>query len=154
LSRRRLIGASLGIAAAASVGAGLFELHSRRSAPGPASHYPAIVVGSGYGGGVSALRLGQAGVKTLIFEEGRPWDKPDADGRRFTRMLPADTRAGWFRKVPPSLVLSYMGVSVDQIAETNPSPEAVQAGICDKSVFGAHSVFRGVAVGGGSMINA
>ena len=154
LSRRRLIGASLGIAAAASVGVGLFELQRRRAPQGPGSHYPAIVVGSGYGGGVSALRLGQAGVKTLILEKGRLWDKPDADGKRFTRMLPADTRAGWFRKVPPSLVLSYMGVTVEQIAEKNPSPQPVQAGICDKSVFGAHSVFRGVAVGGGSMINA
>jgi cholesterol oxidase len=154
VSRRRFLGASLGIAVAASAGAGLLALHRRRPTPGSGSHYPAIVVGSGYGGGVSALRLGQAGVQTLILEKGRLWDKPDADGKRFTRMLPADTRAGWFSKVPPSLVLSYMGVSVEQIAKTNPSPQPVQAGICDKSVFGAHSVFRGVAVGGGSMVNA
>ena len=60
------------------------------------TRYDAIVVGSGYGGGVSALRLGQAGVNTLILEKGRLWDAPDADGRRFTKMLPADTRAGWF----------------------------------------------------------
>lgn len=154
VSRRRFLGASLGVAVGAAVGAGFLELRSRPSASTSRSHYPAIVVGSGYGGGVSALRLGQAGVQTLILEKGRHWDTPDDDGRRFTRMLPADTRAGWFSDVPPSLVPSYMGVSVEQVAANNPSPQPVQAGICDKSEHGAHSVFRGIGVGGGSMINA
>jgi cholesterol oxidase len=112
------------------------------------------VIGSGYGGGVSALRLGQAGVNTLILEKGRLWDAPDADGRRFTKMLPADTRAGWFTDVPPSLVTSYQGVSVEDVAKHAPSPQPVQAGICAKETHGAHRVFRGVAVGGGSMVNA
>jgi cholesterol oxidase len=155
VSRRRFLGASVGVAVGAALGAGFLELGRRRyAAPSDRDHYPAIVVGSGYGGGVSALRLGQAGIQTLILEKGRLWDKPDADGKRFTRMLPADTRAGWFSEVPPSLVPSYMGVSVEQVAKNAPSPQPVQAGICDKSVHGAHSVFRGIAVGGGSMINA
>ena len=154
VSRRRFLGASAGIVAGAALGAGLLEFQRRPPAKSSRSHYPAIVVGSGYGGGVSALRLGQAGTQTLILEKGRLWDTPDEDGRRFTRMLPADTRAGWFTDVPPSLVPSYMGISVDQVAQNNPSPQPVQAGICDKSVHGAHSVFRGIAVGGGSMINA
>jgi cholesterol oxidase len=154
VSRRRFLSASVGIAAGAALGAGFLEVQRRPSAKTSRSHYPAIVVGSGYGGGVSALRLGQAGVQTLILEKGRLWDTPDEDGRRFTRMLPADTRAGWFTDVPPSLVPSYMGVSVEEVAKNNPSPQPVQAGICDKSVHGAHSVFRGIAVGGGSMINA
>ncbi len=154
ISRRRFLGASLGVAVGAAFGAGFLEFGNRRYAPSSRSHYPAIVVGSGYGGGVSALRLGQAGVETLILEKGRLWDKPDEDGKRFTRMLPADTRAGWFSDIPPSLVPSYMGISVEQVAKNNPSPRPVQAGICDKSVHGAHSVFRGIAVGGGSMINA
>lgn len=154
VSRRRFLGASFGVAVGAALGAGVLELRNRPSVPSARNHYPAIVVGSGYGGGVSALRLGQAGVQTLILEKGRLWNTPDDDGRRFTRMLPADTRAGWFCDVPPSLVPSYMGVSVEQVARTNPSPQPVQAGICDKSIHGAHSVFRGIAVGGGSMINA
>jgi cholesterol oxidase len=154
ISRRRFLGASLGVAAGAAIGAGFLELGGPRFSPTARGHFPAIVIGSGYGGGVSALRLGQAGVETLILEKGRHWDTPDADGKRFSRMLPADTRAGWFSEVPPSLVPSYMGVSVEQVAEANPSRQPVQAGICDKSVHGAHSVFRGVAVGGGSMVNA
>ncbi len=39
-------------------------------------HHSAIVVGSGYGGGVSALRLGQAGIDTLIMEKGPALGNP------------------------------------------------------------------------------
>jgi cholesterol oxidase len=117
-------------------------------------HYAAIVVGSGYGGGVSALRLGQAGVETLILEKGRLWNDPDDDGKRFSRMLPPDNRAGWFTSVAPSLVPSYQGISMADVAKHAPSSQPVQAGICEKVTHGAHNVYRGVAVGGGSMINA
>ena len=55
LSRRRFLGAAAGIAVGA-LGAGAVEL-SRFAASTPLRpHYRAIVVGSGYGGGVSALR--------------------------------------------------------------------------------------------------
>lgn len=150
VSRRRFLGTTVGVAVGA-VGAGALWLetsHNHRR------HYTAIVIGSGYGGGVSALRLGQAGVDTLILEKGRLWNTPDQDGKRFSKMLPADTRAGWFSSVPPSLVSSYRGVSIDEVTKHLPSPQPVQAGICEKAVHGSHNVFRGVAVGGGSMVNA
>ncbi|WP_445166742.1 GMC oxidoreductase [Mycolicibacterium sp. Dal123E01] len=134
-------------------GVGLGQLVLDRRTP-DRPHYSAIVIGSGYGGAVSALRLAQAGVNTLILERGRLWDSPDYDGKRFTRMLPPDTRAGWFSAVPPSLVPTFQGFSIEAVAEHVASPEPVQAGICEKSDLGAHSVFRGSCVGGGSMINA
>jgi cholesterol oxidase len=152
-SRRRFLGAAAGLAAGA-VGAGAIEAAMGHAATTARSHYRAIVVGSGYGGGVTALRLGQAGIETLILEKGRWWNTPDEDGKRFSRMLPADNRAGWFTSVPPSLVPSYRGVSMSQVAKHAPSPQPVQAGICEKVVHGAHTVFRGTAVGGGSMVNA
>lgn len=34
----------------------------------------AIVIGSGFGGAVAALRLGEAGVQTLVLERGRHWE--------------------------------------------------------------------------------
>src|SRR5437588_28499 len=154
-SRRRFLGAAAGVAAGA-LGAGAVEFGGRNASATAAlrPHYQAIVVGSGYGGGVSALRLAQAGIQTLILEKGRWWNTPDADGKRFSRMVPADNRAGWFTSVPPSLVPSYRGVSIAQVARHSPSPQPVQAGICEKVVHGAHAVFRGTAVGGGSMVNA
>jgi cholesterol oxidase len=153
-SRRRFLRTTVGIAAGAAGIGGAIELGRGHNSTAPRLHYRAIVVGSGYGGGVSALRLGEAGIQTLILERGRLWDTPDADGKRFSRMLPADNRAGWFTSVPPSLVTSYRGVSVEDVAKHTPSPQPVQAGICEKVVHGAHTVFRGTAVGGGSMVNA
>lgn len=154
LSRRRFLGAAAGVAASAMAGGILADAAARNPRTAGRAFYQAIVVGSGYGGGVTALRLAQAGVQTLILEKGRLWDATDDDGKRFTRMLPADTRASWFSDVPPSLVPSYQGISMSQLAKNAPSPQPLQAGICDKSVHGAHNVFRGIAVGGGSMVNA
>ena len=153
LSRRRFLGATVA-ATAATAGAGGIWLETTLHRSAARSHYTAIVVGSGYGGAVSALRLGQFGVDTLILEKGRLWDTPDADGKRFTKMLPADTRAGWFAPVPPSLVPSFKGISMEDVAKHMPSPQPVQAGICEKVIHGSHNVFRGIAVGGGSMVNA
>ena len=135
LSRRRFLGATVA-ATAATAGAGGIWLETTRHRSAARRHYTAIVVGSGYGGAVSALRLGQAGVDTLILEKGRLWDTPDADGKRFTKMLPADTRAGWFAPVPPSLVPSFKGISMEDVAKHMPSPQPVQAGICEKVIHG------------------
>ncbi|OYN79953.1 GMC oxidoreductase [Mycolicibacterium sphagni] len=151
ISRRHFLGV---MAIGGGAGAAALAQLTMDRRPAHRSHYSAIVIGSGYGGGVSALRLGQAGVDTLILERGRLWDTPDYDGKRFTRMLPPDTRAGWFSAVAPSLVPSFQGVSIEAVAEHVASPEPVQAGICEKTDFGAHTVFRGACVGGGSMINA
>ena len=152
LTRRRFL-AVAGLAAGAGTVAAC-QQNGSGDRPPEREFHQAIVVGSGYGGGVSALRLGEAGVDTLIVERGRLWDTPDEDGKRFSKMLPADTRAGWFREVPPSLVPSFRGVSVNAVAAQNPGSQPIQAGICDKVSYGAHDVFRGIAVGGGSMVNA
>lgn len=154
LSRRKLLG--LGAVTAVGAGAGALGVRLARTDDqvGNRRHVSAVVIGSGYGGGVSALRLGEAGVQTLILERGRWFDKPDDDGKRFSKMLPPDTRAGWFTEVPPSLIPDFNGVSIEDVVKNVPSPQPVQAGICEKITHGTHSVFRGVAVGGGSMVNA
>ena len=57
---------------------------------------PAIVIGSGFGGAVAALRLGQAGISTLVLERGRRWDIR-ADGNTFATFERPDGRAYWLR---------------------------------------------------------
>ncbi|MDM1895379.1 GMC oxidoreductase [Mycobacteroides abscessus] len=143
----------MGVSAAAASGA-ILTGFGLLDCPTDRAHYPAIVIGSGYGGGVSALRLAQAGVDTLVLEKGRLWNTPDQDGKRFSRMLPPDTRAGWFTRVAPSLVTSFQGITIDSVAEHARSPQPLQAGICDKITHGSHNVFRGIGVGGGSLVNA
>lgn len=151
LSRRRFL---YGTAAVAAAGAGAVACGSSPDRPAQREHHTAIVVGSGYGGGVSALRLAQAGIDTLLLEKGRHWDAPDSDGKRFSRMLPPDNRATWFSDVPPCLIPSFQGISIEDVVKKVPSPQPVQAGICEEVAHGAHTVFRGLGVGGGSLVNA
>ena len=73
VSRRTFLGAAA--VGAAGVGAVAVGVQRTRHSDPPAAtdarpHYDAIVIGSGYGGGVTALRLGQAGKSTLILEKG------------------------------------------------------------------------------------
>src|SRR4051794_35333413 len=58
---------------------------------------PVLVIGTGYGGAVTALRLAQAGVSVAMVEMGRSWDTPQADGTIFSSMLSPDKRAYWLR---------------------------------------------------------
>lgn len=55
----------------------------------------AVVVGSGFGGSVAALRLGQAGYKVTVLERGRSWEI-QPDGKTFPPTLFPDGRSAWF----------------------------------------------------------
>jgi cholesterol oxidase len=61
-----------------------------------ADFVPAIVVGSGFGGSIAALRLGEAGIDTVVLERGRRWPiRPD--GNTFATFEQPDGRAYWVR---------------------------------------------------------
>ena len=63
----------------------------------PSDFVPAIVIGSGFGGAVAALRLGQAGIDTLVLERGRRWPIR-SDGNTFATFKKPDGRANWLRE--------------------------------------------------------
>jgi cholesterol oxidase len=92
--------------------------------PAGAAHYDAIVIGSGFGGSVAALRLTEKGHRVLLLEKGKrfaPGDFPKTnwDLRRWLWM-----------------------------------PELAMHGIFKMTFFEHVTIFSGVGVGGGSLVYA
>ncbi|MFN6566844.1 MAG: GMC oxidoreductase [Dendronalium sp. ChiSLP03b] len=98
----------------------------------------AIVIGSGFGGAVAALRLGQAGIRTLVLERGRRWPITPAQDTFATYDQP-DGRSAWFRTTTPVY---------------NPRPIDKYAGILDLIIGNGINILNGAGVGGGSLVYA
>jgi cholesterol oxidase len=108
---------------------------------------PVIVVGTGYGGAVAALRLAEAGVPVVMLEMGQFWTQAQSDGSIFSKTLAPDGRAMWFKKKTEAPLQSFLYLNVINQKIT---PEA---GVLDRINFGGMSVYAGRGVGGGSLVN-
>ena len=91
VSRRQFLRGGILAAAGASVAGSGARAWARGS-----DFVPAVVIGSGFGGAVAALRLGHAGIDTVVLERGRRWPiRPD--GNTFATFEQPDGRAYWLR---------------------------------------------------------
>ncbi len=90
-SRREFIRTGALAAAGATIAASAGRSLAQRT-----DFVPAVVIGSGFGGAVAALRLGQVGIETLVLERGRRWPIRD-DGDTFATFENPDGRAYWLR---------------------------------------------------------
>ena len=97
---------------------------------------PALIIGSGFGGAVTALRLGEAGIRTMVLEQGRRWHSASAP---FSRSFPPDGRSTWLRS---KTVLPF-GPSL---------PIQKYTGVLDRVDYPNMQIYRGIAVGGGSIV--
>jgi len=145
LSRRGLLKGSAVTAAALAAST---TLGATRAAAALSSgdHVAALIVGSGYGGAVTALRLTQAGIDTHVVEMGMAWDTPGSDGKIFCDMLSPDQRSSWLRTQTDQPVGYFLGFSVNK---TIPR----YTGVLDSEAFAGIRVYQGRGVGGGSLVN-
>lgn len=111
------------------------------------THFPSIIVGSGYGGAVTALRLSEVGEPTLMLEMGQLWDQPGRDGKVFCKMARPDERAMWMKDRTEAPLSRFLWLDV--IDKSIPA----YAGVLDRLNFKHMSVYLGRGVGGGSLVN-
>ncbi|MEV4598980.1 GMC oxidoreductase [Amycolatopsis sp. NPDC049253] len=148
LTRRRFLGlAALNTAAAFGL-TGISAASARAAVNPPLPGYsPAVIIGTGYGAGATALRLGEAGVPTLMLEMGQLWHDPGPDGKVFCEMLNPDRRSMWFKNRTQAPLASFLWLD---IANRDIKP---YAGVLDRVNYGDMSVYLGRGVGGGSLVN-
>jgi cholesterol oxidase len=133
ISRRNFLRTGLyGAAGAALLGPAV--LRSARAAH--SEPVEAVIIGSGFGGAVAALRLARAGVRTVLLERGRRWPVT-ASQDTFATLRNPDGRAGWLRSDAP------IGA---------PTPIDVYTGVLERTDEAGISVFAGAGVGGGSLV--
>ncbi|WP_287384545.1 GMC oxidoreductase [Gordonia sp. (in: high G+C Gram-positive bacteria)] len=134
VSRRRVLQATAGLGALGALGA---TRTSAFAAPDEQGR-TAAVIGTGFGGSVAALRLGQAGFRTTVFERGRRW-AIRKDGNTFPSIRNLDGRASWF---------------AGQVSLGGPAgvPVAKYPGLLDQVKGNGIDSVYGAGVGGGSLV--
>ncbi|WP_132116495.1 GMC oxidoreductase [Actinocrispum wychmicini] len=129
---------------------GALALPGRAAATPPAlesgAHVPALVIGTGYGGSVAALRLAQAGVDVQMVEMGMAWDTPGTDGKIFANTTSPDYRSYWLRTRTKQPISNFLGFPIDKDVPR-------YTGILDAEQFSGIIVYQGRGVGGGSLVN-
>jgi cholesterol oxidase len=107
---------------------------------------PALIIGTGYGGSVTALRLAQAGIHVEMVEMGMAWDTPGPDGKIFCGLTSIDQRGYWLRTHTKQPLSNFLGFPIDKDVPR-------YTGILDAEDFSGITVYQGRGIGGGSLVN-
>lgn len=147
LTRRQILG-MIALQTAATAGLTRIGLQSAQAVePAAVETAPAIVVGSGYGGAVAALRLGQAGITTLVLEMGKLWNTAGSDGKIFCSTSAPDQRSMWFKTRTEAPLATFLWLDIVN------KDIGLYPGVLDRVHYDNMSVYVGRGVGGGSLVN-
>jgi cholesterol oxidase len=113
VNRRRFMQTSLATAAVFTVSA------ARGNSLAGDPYVEAVVIGSGFGGAVASLRLGEAGIETVVLERGLRWPITAAGDTFCTKENP-DGRATWLSSTRAPIIGEQYG-----IVYIAPAPEAL-----------------------------
>jgi len=133
LKRRQFIQGT--VAAVASIGVSHLRAEAKRSGSN-GEYIEALVIGSGFGGGVASLRLSEAGIETIVLERGRRWNITDA-GKTFSPYDIPDGRASFL--LPTTLYFNQASINI-------------YTGILSGKIGNGIAALNGAGVGGTSLV--
>jgi cholesterol oxidase len=139
INRRSLLIGAAGATGVAALGAPKSASAARRRIPLTREEHRVVIIGSGFGGGVTALRFAQAGVPSLVLERGIRWPTgPNAE--TFPHATSPDKRMFW------------LGSRVEIFGIPIPGFEAPYTGLLQVVGGNGMDVICAAGVGGGSLV--
>ena len=129
-----------------------------QSPPKLPSHVPIAIIGSGFGGAVSALRLSEAGHEVAVIERGNRW--PTSKFRKiFSHDMFPDGRAFWHRTSSVFPALTYdlsrpwdLQFKTQKIRKFSGVLDVIHIDKNKPTEEGGLNLLLGTGVGGGSLI--
>lgn len=139
ISRRSMIVGVSATAGLAAVGMPRASAAGPKKVPLTREDHRVVIIGSGFGGGVTALRFAQAGVPSLVLERGIRWPTgPNAE--TFPHPSSPDNRMFW------------LGSPAEIFGITVPGFEAPYTGLLEQVKGNGMNMIVAAGVGGGSLV--
>ncbi|MBW8486840.1 GMC oxidoreductase [Actinomadura parmotrematis] len=144
ITRRSLLAGAAATAGLSALGTPAARAAARKPVPVTREEQRLVIIGSGFGGGVAALRFAQAGVPSLVLERGLWW-RTGPNAKTFPSPANIDKRAFWLGLAP-----EIFGVPVPPLDPYTGLLELVRGEnmniMCAAGVGGGSLVYQGMTL--------